>query len=846
MLSRVWAVGCVACFFAMNRASGMTIIPPASLAELGKDSHAVVLARAQGSRSIGEELAATRTTFSVEEALSGVLAKGMTFEVETPGGVLGDEVWVVPGSPSFETSETYLLCLLQPAPGVWIPRLASYGILKQVLSSDGRKLLTPLKEARFNIVARPDGRAVEPVTTYRKTECVKHLLECLSGTARWDRQKAWVEELPLLQPVTPAGCNYFFISSNGVNYNFRWFDFDSGGSISMAADQSNDAQVNALSIVPGALGTWNSPSIPSSSIKIVYTGTVAVSPNCSSADAFTMQGKVNNTIVFNDPCHAIPDLTPTGGVLAQGGFRAGLQGGNITATKYAADDCTFWARIEAWFVLVNNGIWGGSGLQNLTDYQHALAHEIGHGLGFDHVADPNALMNGTCCHALDGTDVTCAEYAYAKLVPGISASSTSLDFGTVNVGATPAMPINLRSVGTQDLSVTSFVLGGTNAVQFSVSAPGNATVAPCASDPSFNIQVSYKPSAAGTHAATLAIASNDPDSSPLTIQLKGKSVAPEVDVTPSSLDFGAVRVGVPGTRKVTIKNVGTASLSVTSIALQFGNRGFAKTAGAANTTLAPQGSVTVDVTFTPTATGLRSDALVVRSSDGDEATINVSMSGTGVQPLLEVTPSTLVFGDVQVGASKLLKVKLQNTGSALLSLGGIFASDGTSVDFGFAGPPANFLEPGENFSLDVTYAPKDAGADSGGLVIASDDPAHPQTTVPLTGNGTQPPGGLQVPGDCNQDGAVDISDPVCLLGFLFLGHPTELPCGTVGLPEPDGPAGEADVALLDWNGDGKIDLSDVVASLNSQFSGGPPHVLDTAGTGRSCVRLRGCPGVCTQ
>ncbi len=76
-----------------------------------------------------------------------------------------------------------------------------------------------------------------------------------------------------------------------------------------------------------------------------------------------------------------------------------------------------------------------------------------------------------------------------------------------------------------------------------------------------------------------------------------------------------------------------------------------------------------------------------------------------------------------------------------------------------------------------------------------------------------------IPGDCNLDGALNISDPVCLLGHLFLGNPDSLPCGTGGVEH------EGNIQLLDWHGDGAIDLSDAIASLSFQFLGTAPHVL---------------------
>jgi hypothetical protein len=91
----------------------------------------------------------------------------------------------------------------------------------------------------------------------------------------------------------------------------------------------------------------------------------------------------------------------------------------------------------------------------------------------------------------------------------------------------------------------------------------------------------------------------------------------------------------------------------------------------------------------------------------------------------------------------------------------------------------------------------------------------------------------QFPGDCNQDGELDISDPVCLLGHLFLGSPSRLPCGDGTIAE------EGNLRLLDWNGDGSLDISDSVGSISRLFLAGNQHFL-----GEECLHLAGCPQNC--
>jgi glucose/arabinose dehydrogenase len=91
---------------------------------------------------------------------------------------------------------------------------------------------------------------------------------------------------------------------------------------------------------------------------------------------------------------------------------------------------------------------------------------------------------------------------------------------------------------------------------------------------------------------------------------------------------------------------------------------------------------------------------------------------------------------------------------------------------------------------------------------------------------------LQVIADCNQDGILDVSDPVCLLQLLFLGRGM-LPCEGGGVNDP------ANVTLFDWQPDSTIDLSDATASLTFLFLGGAPHPL--GGDATTCVAVPGCP-----
>lgn len=124
-------------------------------------------------------------------------------------------------------------------------------------------------------------------------------------------------------------------------------------------------------------------------------------------------------------------------------------------------------------------------------------------------------------------------------------------------------------------------------------------------------------------------------------------------------------------------------------------------------------------------------------------------------------------------------------------------------------------------------------ADDGGIAgFSNDDGLFVGNFGGPLENLPPPPGGLQLPGDCNQSGVLDISDAICLFGFLFLGNPQLLPCGS-GLGDDPG-----NVSLADSNGDGKVDLSDGVSVLSFLFSGGLPPDLGT-----DCVPMENCSAV---
>jgi PKD repeat protein len=247
--------------------------------------------------------------------------------------------------------------------------------------------------------------------------------------------------------------------------------------------------------------------------------------------------------------------------------------------------------------------------------------------------------------------------------PDISVSPPSKDFGDVLVGSSsPAQTFTVSNVGGADLDVYTITITGTNANQFAKQNDNvsGETIAPGGSR---TVQVVFGPTSAGAKVAALSIPSNDPDEPTVTVSLTGVGVVPEPDisVSPTSKNFGDVAVGSSSSAQTfTVRNVGNADLDVYTITITGTNANqFSKqNDNVSGETIAPGGSRTLRVVFSPTSVGAKSAALSIPSNDPDEDPLTVPLSGSGVackaefsgSPRTGMAPLRVSFTDESTGA----------------------------------------------------------------------------------------------------------------------------------------------------------------------------------------------------
>jgi hypothetical protein len=143
------------------------------------------------------------------------------------------------------------------------------------------------------------------------------------------------------------------------------------------------------------------------------------------------------------------------------------------------------------------------------------------------------------------------------------------------------------------------------------------------------------PNQAGTITNRAEVQANeaDPNSANNTAQVTTTVQAaptPDIDVQPSSWNYGTVSVGNTADKDFVVRNTGTAPLNVSAVSLTGTNAGeFSIQSGGGSFTLAPSGTRTVTVRFAPASAGNKAATLRFTSDDPNENPKDVSLSGRG-------------------------------------------------------------------------------------------------------------------------------------------------------------------------------------------------------------------------
>ena len=509
-------------------------------------------------------------------------------------------------------------------------------------------------------------------------------------------------------PVTPGALQ---VNYGGGNHNGFVVKFNSGGAqlgystflggnsddyaYGVAVDSAGDAYLT------GATNSTNFPNV--NAFQPNYAGGLcAVAPNTFPCyDAFVAK--------LNPAGSALIYSTYLGGTGSDYGYAIALDGssnayvtGYTTSTNFpttaGAFQQVFGGSYDS-FVAKLNGT--GSALDYST-YLGGSGTQIGYGVAVD--SSGRAFVTG---------------YNYGGYFP------TALPLQAQNAGFYDAFVRVLNPTGSS--LVFSTYLGGTYddfGRGISLDPSGNAYVAGATFSLDFPITSgSYQPSyGGGPYDAFVAKISLVP--------------SPSLSISHSSFEFGNQVIGTTSApQTATLTNVGAAGLMVTDVVA---SGDFAETDNCVSSSpIAANGTCSVSVTFTPTATGTTTGSLTIT----ENATFRpqtVALTGTGVTVVASLSPTTLSFGNqADSTASAAQTVTLLNTGNATLDITSVTIAGTNSGDFTQTNNCAVTVAAGASCTLSVTFKPTATGTRTGTVTIT--DNASPATqTVSLTGTGTGP------------------------------------------------------------------------------------------------------------
>ena len=218
---------------------------------------------------------------------------------------------------------------------------------------------------------------------------------------------------------------------------------------------------------------------------------------------------------------------------------------------------------------------------------------------------------------------------------------------------------------------------------------------------------------------------------------------PRISITPENISFGSVQAGLSAQQSVTITNTGNTGLGLSNIFIDGTDADVFTVTNQCGSSLAPEASCAVDVTFAPSTEGTRNATLTIESTDPENESVSVPLSGKGTlapTPEISVTPESVDLGRVLSGTSATAQVTVDNNGNAALQIDSITLTGANAADF-IQTNDCTTVAAGESCTIDLNYTAGAPGVSNATLVVRSNDPETAETSVSVTAESYEEPTG---------------------------------------------------------------------------------------------------------
>ena len=208
--------------------------------------------------------------------------------------------------------------------------------------------------------------------------------------------------------------------------------------------------------------------------------------------------------------------------------------------------------------------------------------------------------------------------------PGtVSATPSSVSFGTVATGTTNSQTVQLKNTGSSSVTISSAAVSGTG---FKIS--GITVPLTLAASQTKSFTVSFGPTASGSVTGSVTIRSNASNPTyTMALSGTGGSATRTISLSTSSLNFGNEVVGGSIPLGVAVKNTGNSSLTISQVAIT--GAGFGISGGFIGATIAAGQTAEMTVVFAPKVTGSVTGKVTITSTATNSPN-SVSVTGTGI------------------------------------------------------------------------------------------------------------------------------------------------------------------------------------------------------------------------
>ena len=227
----------------------------------------------------------------------------------------------------------------------------------------------------------------------------------------------------------------------------------------------------------------------------------------------------------------------------------------------------------------------------------------------------------------------------------LNVSQDVIDFGVVEVYKSKTQTVELRSVGTAALVISSIQV---EHPEVKIDAPfigENIEIGE-----NRGLTITFSPTSAAPISTTLTIISNAPNS-PKVIPIRG-TVARPIIAVPDTLNFGEVQIHTVGTETLTIRNDGDADLRISSVTVE-GDAEFqlVNFADGDSLVVLSGSSRWLTIQLTPSAIAEFTGKLTISSNDPNAPEKVITLTGSGKLPPRVVHEVSVIADAKQVPAN---------------------------------------------------------------------------------------------------------------------------------------------------------------------------------------------------